>query len=199
MSRLGHMMHRHRPGPGPRPAGPGRSPLAVLFTALFAGNNTANRYGLPGCRTCRIYGRGGGGVLGGGGLPAAGTRSARTKYASSGRRKAPRGGQAIATSMTLIRQPHGTRSRPARPGSTAHAPCPHHDAMPVVGTQHSADLEAWPLAVMFGLGSCLRNRVRLSYTTCVYSFDGVIGRLLARGQLSPRWSRPSWHVRGRRP
>ena len=37
----------------PRPAGPGRSPLDVLFTALFARNNTANRYGIPGCRTCR--------------------------------------------------------------------------------------------------------------------------------------------------
>ena len=38
----------------------GRSPLGVLFTALFARNNTPNRYGLPGCRTCRIYGRGSG-------------------------------------------------------------------------------------------------------------------------------------------
>ena len=26
MSRLGHVMHRHRPSPWPRPAGPGRSP-----------------------------------------------------------------------------------------------------------------------------------------------------------------------------
>ena len=58
MSRPGHMMHRHRPGPGPHPAGPGRSPLGVLFTALFARNNTLNRYGLPGCRKYRIYGRG---------------------------------------------------------------------------------------------------------------------------------------------
>ena len=46
--------------PGATPAGPGPSPLDVLFTALFARNNTLNRCGLPGCRVCRTYGRGSG-------------------------------------------------------------------------------------------------------------------------------------------
>ena len=36
LSRLGHVMHQPRPNPGPPPAGLGRSPLGVLFTALFA-------------------------------------------------------------------------------------------------------------------------------------------------------------------
>jgi hypothetical protein len=41
---------------------------------------------------------------------------------------------------------------------------------------------------MFGLRSCLGNRVCLSYFTCVNSLDGAPGRLSARGRLSPRWS-----------
>ena len=72
--------------PWQRPAGPGRSPLAVLFTALFARNNTANRGGLPGCRTCRICGRGCGAVAA---RLQPEPRSARTKYASSGWGNAP--------------------------------------------------------------------------------------------------------------
>ena len=52
----------------------------MLFTALFARNNTPNRYGLPGCRTCRTiwagqYGRGFGVAAA---RPAAESRSART-------------------------------------------------------------------------------------------------------------------------
>ena len=74
----------HRPGPGPRPAGPGRSPLGVLFTALFARNDTANRDGLPGCRACRTYRRGFGAVAARL-LPE--PRSAQDRHASSEWRK----------------------------------------------------------------------------------------------------------------